>query len=102
MDLLTLDNITSIDVQTWSSPDGKKSFNKTLSDERSLSLKSYLEGLYPTIPIIVTSNGENWKEFSELTNLTKTSDIIFKEYDIILRPLRKGIVTIHFEEYIKK
>jgi opacity protein-like surface antigen len=102
MDLLTLDNIASIDVQTWASPDGKKSFNTKLSDERGLSLKNYLEGLYPTIPIIVTSNGENWKEFSELTNLTKTSDIIFKEYDIILRPLRKGIVTIHFEEYIKK
>jgi hypothetical protein len=83
-DIPIIENASRIDIQTWASPDGNKSFNDNLSNDRLSSITTDLKEKYPDIEFNTKSNGEDWDNFLELSNIEDISNIVFNALFVFL------------------
>lgn len=61
--------IDSINIYSFASPDGNRTYNEQLARQRSITIKSYLTWKYPHLDqyrIHSHPQGENWKELRQL------------------------------------
>lgn len=75
--------IDSINIYSFTSPEGNPLYNKQLSHQRSATVKDYLIGKYPHIDqdcIYLRPQGENWQELRQLIvdgkNIPNKEDVL--------------------------
>lgn len=64
-------NVKSISIEGYASPEGNENFNKRLSMDRATAVKRYMIANFPWIPIEkikLKEGGENWKGLRDLVS----------------------------------
>ena len=62
------DSSTSLEIVSYSSPEGAFSYNVSLSRRRAEALRSYVVGRYPELSgrVVINPQGESWDEFRSM------------------------------------
>ena len=78
------DSSTSLEIVSYSSPEGAFSYNVSLSRRRAEALRSYVVGRYPELSgrVVINPQGESWDEFRSM--VASDSRLSAQEKDRVL------------------
>lgn len=112
--------IDSINIYSFTSPEGNPLYNKQLSRRRSATVKDYLIGKYPHIDqdcIYLRPQGENWQELRQLIvddkNIPNKEDVLqiidcnkdAERCKVLLKKLNNGVpyhyIYNHLLQYLR-
>lgn len=108
-------SVDSVTIISSSSPEGRTTYNHTLSHIRANAVKDYLLQEYPDLKanrIIIIPQGENWEAFRELVardaNIPDKDEVLqimdvvtdTEQRKLLLRRLNRGMAYRYLEEHI--